>query len=90
MPMPVDPQTGLPMAPDVPPGWSISPQGIPIDPGGVLHPEMVNGAAAASEFPLASVAVGAAAGWSMGKDKGKGQMWGMLGAAAGYFLKPLE
>jgi hypothetical protein len=89
--MPVDPATGLPMAPSVPPGWSISPQGIPIDPGGALHPEMLPGAssAAASDFPLASTAVGAVAGYFLGKGKGKEQLYAGLGAAAGYLLKPL-
>ena len=93
MPMPVDPQTGLPMAPDVPPGWSISPDGIPMDPTGMLHPEMVNGAGGvsngASAFPLASTAVGAVAGYFLGKGKGKEQLYAGLGAAVGYFMKPL-
>ena len=91
MPMPVDPATGLPFAPSVPPGWSISPEGIPVDPTGVLHPEMVNGAgaAAASAFPLASTAVGAVAGYFLGKGKGKEQLYAGLGAVVGYFVKPL-
>jgi hypothetical protein len=79
------------MAPDVPPGWSISAEGIPIDPNGVLHPEMISGAAVSnsSAFPLASTAVGAVAGYFLGKGKGKEQLYAGLGAAAGYFLKPL-
>lgn len=82
----------LPVAPNVPPGWSISVEGVPIDPTGMLHPEMLAGAGAAgsSAFPLASVAAGAVGGWFLGKDKGKGQLWGALGAAAGFFLKPLD
>ena len=91
MPMPVDPDTGLPMAPDVPPGWSISPQGIPIDPGGVLHPEMVNGAAAASsDLPIASMAAIGVAGWFLGKPRGQAKLWAGVGAALGYVFHPLE
>lgn len=82
----------IPVAPNVPPGWSISAQGIPIDPGGTLHPEMVGGApgSADSSLPLASIAAGAAAGWFLGKPKGKGKLWAGLGAAAGYLFHPLE
>ena len=90
MPMPVDPQSGIPIAPSVPPGWSIGPDGTPIDPTGVPHPEAAGGVAATSvPFPLTSTAVGAGAGYFLGKDKGKGKLWAALGAAAGFLLRPL-
>ncbi len=86
----------LPVAPSVPPGWSISPEGVPIDPTGMLHPEMVGagtgpapGAVNSSEFPLASTAVGAVAGYFLGKGKGKEQLYAGLGGLVGYFMKPL-
>jgi len=89
MPMPVDPTTGIPIAPSVPPGWSISPEGIPIDPGGILHPDLATGSPSASSFPLTSTAVGAGAGYFLGKDKGKGKLWAAIGGAVGFFWHPL-
>lgn len=72
--LPVDPRTGLPIAPGVPAGWSLDPNGVPIDQAGIAHPEMVAGSSSLfpPDFPTTSVAVGAGAGYFLGKDKNKG------------------
>lgn len=86
----------MPMAPSVPAGWSISAQGIPIDPTGVLHPELVaqmtpGGAVAmpAGSLPIASMAVVGGVGYFLGKPRGQAGLWAGVGAALGYLFKPI-
>jgi hypothetical protein len=82
------------MAPSVPAGWSISAQGVPIDPAGVAHLEMVGqmtpGAAGLpSDLPLASMAVVGAVGYFLGKPRGQANLWAAVGAGLGYYFKPI-
>jgi hypothetical protein len=81
------------MAPDVPAGWSISAQGVPIDPNGALHPEMVAGAAgasgSASDLPVSSMAVVGLAGYFLGKPRGQAGLWAAVGAGLGYYFRPI-
>ena len=87
----------MPMAPSIPAGWSISPEGIPIDPAGVIHPELtaqmtpggVVAVGAGSDLPLASMAVVGGVGYFLGKPRGEARKWAIVGAALGWYFKPI-
>lgn len=90
MPLPIDPNTGLPFVPRVPSGWSIGPDGtpIPVTPGAVTAPGTM-GTGGTSDLPLASMVVVGAAGYFLGKPRGQAGLWTAVGAALGAYFKPI-
>jgi len=93
------PTTTIPVAPNVPPGWSIGPDGAPIDPSGTRLPpgttfdpqtgQPIFGAESSS-LPVASIGVMAIAGYLLGKPRGEEKLWAGVGAVLGYLFRPVE
>ena len=78
-----------PFIPTPPAGWSIGPDGSWIDPQGGTHAPGTGATPAASDLPLASMAVVGAVGYYLGKPRGEANLWAGVGAALGYFFKPI-
>jgi len=95
------PTMEVPIAPAIPAGWSLSPDGVPLTPEGIACPAgatwpegVVPPAGWAGEIgvptgglPVLSIGAGALLGYFAG---GKHMSWTALGAVIGWYLHPLE